>query len=189
MKLRALLASVFVLCSCSHAPLRATVDSYGEERLDRSLNYSFNLKNLTLLEKQAAQDCGLAAKEAQLKIMEQTCADCIPIELHTRLVGTEQVVRSSPGFGSSFGFFGGGGLGLGIGTGSNVRSSPESQREINLIFYADSMLKKNIREIQVRSAGRENSVSAVAYEMCQAAFRDFPQNVKGKYYEVKFKEE
>lgn len=42
-----------------------------------------------------------------------------------------------------------------------------------------------IHSITVRSLGRGQSVAAVAYEMCFAAFQDYHQNLRGKVYEVK----
>jgi len=64
-----------------------------------------------------------------------------------------------------------------------VSSREETQRIIEIgIFEGSTNL---IRTITTRSVGRDNSVAAVAYEMCVAAFRDFPANLKGKVYKVK----
>ena len=177
--------SLSTLIACSQAPVRSTVESYGEAGFDRNRTYYFELKSLSLLEKQSAEECKLAAKAAKLKVSNTLDQSVIPIEVHTKNLGTEQVVRSSPGFGSSFGIFGGSsGIGLGIGSGSDVNSSAEAGREVDLIFFSDREEKLRAREIQIRSVGRENSVAAVAFEMCQAAFQDYPQNLKGKVYEI-----
>lgn len=184
----AVFSAIILFCACSQAPVRSTVDSYGEQSLDRNKSYFFTSTNLTLLEKQATEDCKLAARAAQLRVVETSDPRAIAIELHTKMLGAEQVIRSNPGFGSSFGVFGGNsGLGLGIGAGNDLTSTREVGREIDLVLYAIAEEKISVREIQIRSVGRENSVSAVAFEMCVAAFRDFPQNLKGRVYEIEVK--
>jgi hypothetical protein len=174
--------------SCSSAKVRSTVDSYGESQADRSGTYFFDLKDLALLEKQASNDCKLAAKDAGLKVSESACPGCQSVVLHMRLTGTEQILRSGPGYGSAWGIFGGsGGAGIGLNSGGSLQSSREAGREITLNFYSDVSRKNGIREIQIRSVGKENSVPAVAYEMCKAAFQDYPADLKGQFYEIDYR--
>jgi hypothetical protein len=66
----------------------------------------------------------------------------------------------------------------------NTRSYPETERVIDIGIFEGSS-KRLLRTITARSVGRDNSVAAVAREMCVAAFRDYPDNLRGKVYEVK----
>ena len=181
-----LILAVF-LVSCSQAPVRSTVDSFGDRPIERQQAIYFEMSESRLLDQQAARACEEAAQAASLKIVNQPCEKCLTITVEGRMAGTQQVIRASPGYGSSWGVFGtNSGAGLGIAT--HATSSQEAGRELTLRFYEGNDRKKPMREIQLRSVGRENSVSAVAYEMCQAAFQEYPQNIEGKFYEIKRRE-
>jgi|GEM_PF-3344941 len=178
-----------LLAGCSQAPVRSTVDSYGEAepatKIGRDVPHYFAKEGLSLLEKQAAGSCETAAKDEGVSISDRACPECLQVVLHARLAGTEQVIRSTPGYGSAWGIFGP--VGVGYPVGSSITSSEEAGREITLQFFKDSgkaSRKEPIREIQIRSVGKQNSFTAVAYEMCQAAFRDYPKNLSGKFYEI-----
>jgi len=173
---------MLLLASCSQTPVRSTVDSYGDAEPARDVLHYFAKDGLSLLEKQASGSCEKAAKDEGVSISDHSCPDCLQVVLHARLAGTEQVIRSTPGYGGAWGIFGN--VGVGYPMGSSITSSQEAGREITLQFFRDSSRKEPIREIQIRSVGKQNSFTAVAYEMCQAAFRDYPKNLSGKFYEI-----
>lgn len=179
----------FLFAACSSPPVRSTVDAFGEKPVEKSARHAFVKPSQELLEQQATQSCAQAARDAGVTVAEGECADCLQVQVRTRLAGTQQVIRSTPGWGASWGIFGGGSaVGLGYGSGSTT-SHTEAGREIQVQIFEDAALKKPLREIQVRSVGRENSVVAVAYEMCSAAFRDYPRNLSGAVYEIDVREE
>jgi hypothetical protein len=160
------------------------VDGYGEAPLSRGDPLFFDREALPLAEKPIADSCRDAAKDSKIPVSNQPCPECKRVEVRARLAGTSQAVSSSgPSFGTSIGFGIGGGTGLGLGVGSgSTRSHEETERVIDIGVFEG---KKLVRTITARSVGRDNSVSAVAYEMCSAAFRDYPANLKGKVYSVK----
>lgn len=174
----------FTLAGCA-TPVRSTVDGYGETPLAISDPLYFDREALPLAEKPISDACRDAARSLKLNVSDQLCPDCKRVEVRARLAGTTQAVSSSgPAFGTSFGILGGGaGFGLGVGSG-NTRSHPESERVIEIGIF-QGKTKNLVRAITVRSVGRDNSVPAVASEMCVAAFRDYPNNLRGKVYEVK----
>jgi hypothetical protein len=180
------LAPIFLcllLAACA-TPIRSTVDGYGEAPLARSEPLFFDREAVPLPDKPIADSCRDAARDNKIPVSVEPCAKCRRVEVRALLKGTSQAVRSSgPSFGTSVGFGLGGATGLGIGMGSgNTSSHPETERVIEIgIFDGKNLL----RSITARSVGRDNSVSAVAYEMCAAAFRDYPKNLRGKVYEVK----
>jgi hypothetical protein len=178
-----ILVTSIVLVACSQAKVRSTVDSYGVEPLRRDQPFFFRINPSKLLEQQAIEECKRAVIDLSLKVSNDQCSDCVNVALHVRMAGTQQVIRASPGFGSSWGIFGANG-GAGVSVAAQATSSQEAGREISLQFFSKSATEKPLREIQVRSVGRENSVSAVAYEMCKAAFQDYPQNLEGRFYEI-----
>jgi hypothetical protein len=181
--MRALLCLSLFLAACA-TPIRSTVDGYGEAPLSRSAPLFFDREASPLAEKPIADSCREAARDNKIPVSASLCPDCKRVEVHSRLAGTSQAVSSSgPSFGTSIGFGVGGGTGLGFGLGSgNTRSQPETERVIDIGVFEG---KKLLRTITARSLGRDNSVSAVAYEMCSAAFRDYPENLRGKEYAVK----
>ena len=174
---------VLALGACA-APVRSTVDGYGEKPLATQDPLYFDREASPLAERPVADACREAAKNLGLNVVEKPCSACHRVEVRAKLAGTTQAIRSGPGFGTSFGLLGGaGGFGLGVGTG-NTRSEEQAERVVELgVFEPGS--KKLARTITARSIGRQNSVPAVAYEMCFAAFRDYPQNIRGKEYDVK----
>lgn len=183
MKAYYLLFCAFLLTACA-TPIRSTVDGYGEAPLSREAPLFFDREASSLAEKPIADSCRDAARDNKIPVSSEPCLECKRVEVRGLLKGTSQAVRSSgPSFGTSIGFGMGGGTGLGLGVGSGSTSSyPETERVIEIgIFDGKNLL----RSITARSLGRDNSVSAVAYEMCSAAFRDYPENIRGKEYAVK----
>jgi hypothetical protein len=181
--MKALICFALFLTSCA-TPIRSTVDGYGEAPLARGDSLFFDRESLPLAEKPISDSCREAARDSKIPVSAQLCPECKRVEVRARLAGTTQAVSSSgPSFGTSIGFGVGGGSGLGLGLGSsNIRSYQETERVIDIGIFEGS---KPVRSITARSLGRDNSVSAVAYEMCTAAFRDYPENLRGKVYEVK----
>lgn len=174
---------LFLLLAGCATPIRSTVDGYGEVPITRGDPLYFDRDSLPLAEKPISDACRDAARSAGLRVSDKPCAECKRVEVRARLAGTSQAVRSSPGFGTSVGMVGGStAFGLGFG-GGDTESHPESERVIDIGIFADS--KKPVRTITARSVGRENSISAVASEMCAAAFQDYPANLKGKVYAIK----
>ena len=184
LKTLSLMSFLSTLAACSTPPIRSTVDGYGEGDLNKTDAFYFDREGLPLLEKPISDSCRMAANEAGLKTVDTACPACRRVEVHARIESAQQKIRSSPSVGTSVGFFGGySGLGLGFGSGNNVRSEDQAARVIEVnIFVGDA--KKPMRSIVARSIGRDNSVAAVAHEMCTAAFQDFPQNISGKVYDV-----
>lgn len=182
MKTFALFCCLF-LASCA-TPIRSTVDGYGEGPLSRTEPLFFDRDILPLAERPIADSCREAARDSNIAISAEPCPDCRRVEVRSRLAGTTQAISSTgPSFGTSIGFGLGGSTGLGLGVGSgSTRSQPETERVIDIGIFGG---KKLLRTITARSLGRSNSVSAVAYEMCRAAFRDYPENIRGKEYAVK----
>lgn len=182
--MRAYLLCIGILLASCATPIRSTVDGYGEAPLSRSAPLFFDREALPLAEKPVADSCREAARDSRIPVSSSPCPECKRVEVRGMLKGTSQAVRSSgPSFGSSIGFGIGGGTGLGFGLGSgNTSSHPETERVIEIgVFDGKNLL----RTITARSVGRDNSVAAVAYEMCRAAFRDYPENLRGKEYAVK----
>lgn len=179
-----LTTALFVFSGCA-TPIRSTVDGYGEAPLDMQAPLYFDREAVPLAEKPIVDACREAAQALKLNVSDKLCPSCKRVEVRSRLAGTSQAVTSTgPAFGTSIGILGGGtGFGLGVGSG-NTTSHPESERVIEIgIFEGKS--KNLLRTISARSVGRDNSVPAVAREMCVAAFRDYPNNLRGKVYEVK----
>jgi hypothetical protein len=188
MKICGFVLLILIFGACSTPTVRSTVDSYGEEKASRADPLYFNLQAASLLEKQSVIDCKEAARDSDLHIVDAPCKDCRLIEVHARLAGTDEALRSTPGFANSWAGFGRRSrFGTGLYSTTDVQSFPVTGREIDIDVYLNSLApaKNPAREIAVRSLGSENSVSAVAYEMCKAAFRDYPENLKGRYYELK----
>lgn len=183
MKARYLAILPLALIACA-TPIRSTVDGYGEAPLARSTPLFFDRESLPLAEKPISDSCRDAARDHKIPVASHACAECKRVEVRSRLTGTSQAVSSSgPSFGTSIGFGLGGGTGLGLGLGSGgARSHEETERVIDIGIFEG---KKLLRTITARSVGRDNSVAAVAYEMCSAAFRDYPENLRGKVYNVK----
>ena len=180
---RWILILVFLLAGCA-TPIRSTVDGYGEAPLGREEPLFFDRESLPLAERPISDPCRDAARDLKLSVRDQPCPDCRRVEVRSRLAGTTQAIRSGPSFGTSVGLFGGGtAFGVGVGTGS-AESRPETERIIEIQIFATGA-RDPLRTISTRSLGRDNSVSAVAYEMCVAALRDYPANLKGKVYDVK----
>jgi hypothetical protein len=171
-----------LLTACA-TPVRSTVEGYGEGSLQKSDPLYFDREGIPLAERPVADACKKAARDAAIPVQEAPCSACKRVQVRSRLAGTTSELSSGPGFGTSVGF-GGGGTGLGIGFGSGgIRSRPQTERVIEIgIFDANEKEPRHI--VSVRSLGRDNSVSAVAYEMCVAAFRDYPANLKGKEYAI-----
>jgi hypothetical protein len=188
MKTWGLILAIVTLAGCSTPTVRSTVDSYGEEKASRADPLYFNLHASSLLEKQSAIDCKEAARDSDLHVVDAPCKDCRLIEVHARLAGTSEALQSIPGFSNTWAGFGRRSrFGTGLYSTTDVESFPVTGREIDIDVYFNSLApsKSPDREIAVRSLGPENSVNAVAYEMCEAAFRDYPENLKGRYYELK----
>lgn len=182
MRRAALCLAIALLPACA-ASVRSTVDGYGDQALARTEPLYFDRESLPLPDRPVSDSCREAARKLQLNVADQACPECRRVEVHARLAGTTQAIREiGPTFGTSFSVFGGSGFGMGLGTGSNVRSEDRAERVIEIAIFDG---KKPLRMISARILGRENSVPAVAYEMCLAAFRDYPANVKGKEYAVK----
>lgn len=180
----ALLATL--LMSCGAAPVRSTVDAYGESGSEEGRPLCFIRDRLPLRERPIADACLEAARARGLTASFPPQNDCIFVSVTSGVVGSSQRIETSPTVGSSVGFYGSravNAVGIGLGTGSTeVRNLAE--RELSLQFFRDSALKQPIRTIDVRSAGSENSAAAVAYEMCEAAFREYPVNLRGEVYEI-----
>jgi hypothetical protein len=178
-----LLGLPLLLTGCA-ATVRSTVDGYGESPLSRADPLYFDREALPLAERPVSDSCRDAAKALGLTVENALCPACRRVEVRARLAGTTQAIRSGPTFGTSFGLLGGAsGFGVGLGTG-NTRSEEQAERVIEVGIF-ERGAKNLLRTITTRSIGRENSVPAVAYEMCIAAFREYPQNLKGKEYSVK----
>lgn len=177
------MSAIWVL-GCSTPAVRSTVDSFGDRPIDRGAPHVFERAGPELLEQQATESCATAAKQAAVNVFEGECKDCVHVRIGTRLVGTQQVIRTSPGWGGSYGMWGPNSA-VGVGYSEPVTSAyQEAGREITLQFFQDKEMKRPIREIQVRSVGPENSVIAVAHEMCLAAFKEYPLNLAGAIYEI-----
>lgn len=181
---RICLLALLTLGGCA-TPIRSTVDGYGEAPIAASDPLFFDRDSLPLGERPISDSCREAASALGLKVSTEPCAACKRVEVRSRLSGTTQAVSSSgPSFGTSVGFGLGGSTGFGLGVGSNnVRSRAETERVIDIGIFGKG--KDLLRTITARSVGPANSVAAVAYEMCYAAFRDYPANLKGKVYEIK----
>lgn len=177
------LALSFLLAGCA-TPIRSTVDGYGEAPLAQTDPLYFDREALPLAERPIADSCRKAASDLKLHVSDQPCPECKRVEVRSRLTGTSQGLRGGSGFGTSVGLMGGStAFGLGFGSGG-ARTEDKTERVIEIGIF-DGKSKKLLRSISSRSVGRDNSVAAVAYEMCVAAFKDYPANLKGKVYEIK----
>jgi hypothetical protein len=178
-----------LLCLCLFfagcaAPIRSTVDGYGESPLAKSTPLYFDREALPLPERPVSDACAAAAREEGISVSDRFCPVCKRVVVRSHLGGVSQVVTTAPGFGTSVGVIGGAtAFGLGFG-GGRPESHGESERVIE-IGIDEGEGKNPLRTLTVRSLGPENSVSAVAREMCLAAFQDYPRNLRGKVYEVK----
>jgi hypothetical protein len=182
------LLSVFILVflsGCANSPVRATVDSYGDAGTLRATPLSFEVTNSTATEKKVAKECEKAAFAAGLKVYPEPCAECSQIVVYARVIGTKEVINASPLYTSPGGNFGDErAIGTGLIEGENVRAQTQSVREMTLVISHEGTHGKPIRQILITSSGKQNSVDAVAYEMCKAAFMEYPENLKQKLYQV-----
>jgi hypothetical protein len=160
------------------------VDDYGESPLAKSTPLYFDREALPLSERPVSDSCAEAAKEEGIPVSDRFCPVCKRVVVRSHLGGVSQVVTTQPGFGTSVGVIGGAtAFGLGFG-GGNTESHGESERVIEIGIY-EGDAKDPLRTLTVRSLGPENSVPAVAREMCLAAFQDYPENLRGKVYKIK----
>jgi hypothetical protein len=177
-------AFALAFAGCGAVPVRSTVDAYGEPAPDESGPLCFVRDAIPLRDRPASDACREAARSRGLPVGERE-SNCTFVVASTDVAAGSTEVTQNPSFSTSFGYGRGWGYrGLGFGSGS-TEVVEQAARTLRLEFYADRELKRPRRSIIVRSSGRESSALAVAAEMCEAAFEDYPANLSGKVYEIK----
>lgn len=183
----ACLGFVAALAGCGALPVRSTVDAYGEPTADETGRpLCFVRDSIPLRDRPASDACREAARRRGLPIGERE-PNCTYVVASTDVTAGTTEVTQSPAVSTSLAYrrgWGYRGLGVGLGSGS-TEIVEQAARTLRLEFYADRELKQARRSILVRSSGRESSALAVANEMCEAAFQDYPANLSGKVYEIK----
>ena len=180
--------SVFAI-ACAGPPVRSTVDAYGEIPIERTQSLCFVRDASELRDRPIADSCRDAARDAGIPIAEMDKpGGCHYVVVSGHLASATRDIETT---GSAFGGYsrfggrrGGWGPGFGMGYGTAQDSKEYADRQVSITIYADAARKNAVRSIDIRSSGAQSSVPAVAYEMCEAAFRDFPKNLRGQVYDT-----
>ncbi len=177
------------LGACASPPVRSTVDAFGETTGPaRATTLCFLREGVSLRDRPAVDACEKAAKDRGIRLAAPGEAGCEYVVVTTGVSEVSQQVRSGSNVSVGVGLYRGwgyGGLGgIGMPTGS-IETKEIAARALRVEIYRDRERKVPVHSIEVRSAGREISALAVAPEMCEAAFRDYPSPLQGKIYEIK----
>ena len=185
-----LIFSFLVLNACAQLPVQSSVDSSGDlssaAGSAKAQVLFFESADNEADDFQTVKECRRAAQFLGLNTADQKCPQCTKVSVKTKVSSADPVVTSAPRLMSSGGMFGDErSLGNGLANRESIRSSAQANREIFLSMYPYNGDVKSSREISVKSIGSGAQISAVAYEMCQAAFKDYPENLSNKRYDIK----
>lgn len=181
---------LFLLNACSQIPVQTSVDSSGEiaggNTAAKNQVFYFESVDRVADDFQTLKECRRAAQFLGFNTADQKCPQCTRVVIKTKVSSADPVVTSAPRLMSSGGMFGDErSIGNGLANRESIRSSAQANREIDLTIFPYNGDVKASREIAVRSTGSGAQISAVAFEMCEAAFKDYPENLSGRRYDIK----
>lgn len=134
------------------------------------------------IKNQVLEDCKGAAIESGLRVLNDQSEISKDQNIFQITIG--EVIEKKPKKSSTLGCF----FEESKGRNNCFDSDFETiTKEINLEIFSDNQIK--VHEIVVESTGFTNSVTKVARQMCQAAFKDFPTPMIKKKYLIPYASE
>lgn len=170
MRILFVLVSFYVFCGCV-SRVHVSLNSIASPSLDsKILRFSFIRDSTEIEDEKLLQQCELGGVAAGKIIIKECAKDCLLVDVEGQ---TGQSREKTNSYYDAY-------------TKTNkVYSHTETDRKMRLKMFEPQDLSKAAYQVLIDSSGSGRSVLSVASEMCEAAFKVFPEDVTDKEMKIK----
>ena len=170
--MKTLLPLVFLsvtVISCS--TVQSKVYSIRNQDVDKSKALVVTKHSSELIDEKVRRECVTGIEKAGLKVLQDCEENCYYVKAVGETGATREVVDTNYNYN----------------TGNyDTESYSQTSRKLKIRIYKSRNLEHLVWQADVDSSGQSDSIIPVVAEMCEAAFRNYPEEVTGKKETVKY---